>query len=99
MKAFGSKYLLGLPEITSPAKAGSKDGRIGLRVSPSLVGLNPNWGEKGKPVWIVPIPLTCQFAIRFSHQEFPAALGLCPNGRSYVALMETPWRMSKEERP
>src|SRR5690349_2703994 len=98
MNAFGSKYLSGPPKITLPVKAGFKDGRIGLRVSPSFVGLNPNCGENGKPDWMVPMPLIVQFATSVFHQELSAAFALCPNGRSYVALMAALWRISNEDR-
>src|SRR5208283_5891223 len=58
--ALGLKYWLGPPRVTGPEKAGFQEGRTGLRESPSLDGLKPSCGVKGKPVCAVTTPAICQ---------------------------------------
>src|ERR1700682_1675673 len=82
INAAGLKYRLGPPWITWPVKLGFKDGRTGLRVSPSLDGMEDNWGVKGRPDCSVSIPLTCQFPKTFFAQGFLSDALLRPKGRS-----------------
>src|SRR5580658_1312969 len=99
MNALGLKYWFVPPWITGPLKFGFQEGRTGLRVSPSLDGLEESCGVKGKPDCTVSIPLSCQFPIRRSTHGCSTALLPRPNGRSYVALMTPACCTSKEALP
>ena len=73
MNAFGSKYWLGLPGMSFPVKAGFQEGRMGFRLSPLFVGLNPNCGVNGKPDCRVSTPLSVQPPASFLWQAADAA--------------------------
>src|SRR6266853_1663357 len=49
MNAAGLNHFFGFPSTTGPVKEGSRNGRTGLRVSPSFEGLYPSCGVNGNP--------------------------------------------------
>src|SRR5579871_3161402 len=81
--------------MIGPVKLGFHEGRIGFRLSPLLVGLNPSCGVNGKPDCRLAMPLIVQPCSSFSCQPFLPR----PNGNSYDPLMDARCRTSVVARP